>query len=310
VDAGIERDRIYLGNVFRDRPLNNEIDHFFVRKTEYNKLGLTSEHPAFGSHGFVHPTMEQDVDRLLRDLKELQPNVIIAMGATALWAVTGEDKIGKYRGAVMPSRLEGIKVVPTYHPAAVMRQWNFLPTVVMDMKKAVREAAFPEIRYEQRRIHIPESLMDLNTFAREHINGLEGVLSVDLETMWKVGHQITCVGMAPDSHNALVVPLWDHTRPQIRYWSEEEEFHVWLWLKDLMENKTIAKLFHNTAYDAQVFDHFGIKVRGRVEDTMLMHHALQPELQKSLGYLGSLYTDDSAWKNMVNFAHTGDKKDA
>jgi hypothetical protein len=31
---------------------------------------------------------------------------------------------------------------------------------------------------------------------------------------------------------------------------------------------------------------------------MLLHHALYPEAQKSLGYMGSLYTDEGSWKQM------------
>ncbi len=29
---------------------------------------------------------------------------------------------------------------------------------------------------------------------------------------------------------------------------------------------------------------------------MLLHHALQPESLKGLGYLGSVYTDHGSWK--------------
>ena len=31
---------------------------------------------------------------------------------------------------------------------------------------------------------------------------------------------------------------------------------------------------------------------------MLLHHALQPESLKALGFLGSLYTDEGPWKQM------------
>jgi hypothetical protein len=39
-------------------------------------------------------------------------------------------------------------------------------------------------------------------------------------------------------------------------------------------------------------------VRNYDDDTMLMHHALQPESNKGLGFLGSVYTDRSSWKTM------------
>jgi hypothetical protein len=33
-------------------------------------------------------------------------------------------------------------------------------------------------------------------------------------------------------------------------------------------------------------------------DTMLLHHSMYPELPKSLGFLGSIYTNEAAWKLM------------
>jgi hypothetical protein len=32
------------------------------------------------------------------------------------------------------------------------------------------------------------------------------------------------------------------------------------------------------------------------DDTMLLHHALYPEMQKDLGFLGSIYTNEASWK--------------
>ena len=42
----------------------------------------------------------------------------------------------------------------------------------------------------------------------------------------------------------------------------------------------------------------GLRTYGASEDTMLLHHALQPESLKSLGFLGSVYTDEGSWKGM------------
>ncbi len=33
-------------------------------------------------------------------------------------------------------------------------------------------------------------------------------------------------------------------------------------------------------------------------DSMLLHHALYPEMLKGLGFLGSIYANDIAWKSM------------
>lgn len=41
-----------------------------------------------------------------------------------------------------------------------------------------------------------------------------------------------------------------------------------------------------------------IRTFGATHDTMLLHHALQPEALKNLGFLGSIYSDEGSWKDM------------
>jgi hypothetical protein len=54
---------------------------------------------------------------------------------------------------------------------------------------------------------------------------------------------------------------------------------------------------------------YGISVRNAEEDTMLLHHALQPESPKGLDFLGSVYTDEAAWKLMRQRGKTTIKRD-
>jgi hypothetical protein len=42
---------------------------------------------------------------------------------------------------------------------------------------------------------------------------------------------------------------------------------------------------------------------------MLLHHALQPESEKSLGFLGSIYTGEASWKLMRQRGKTTIKRD-
>ncbi len=67
----------------------------------------------------------------------------------------------------------------------------------------------------------------------------------------------------------------------------------------LPDDASIPKLFQNGLYDiAFLYRSMGIKVMGASEETMLAHHALQPEMIKDLGFLGSVYTDEGAWKHL------------
>ena len=60
----------------------------------------------------------------------------------------------------------------------------------------------------------------------------------------------------------------------------------------------IRKVFQNGLYDiAFLWRSAGCAVRGAEHDSMLLSHALQPESLKGLGYLGSIYCDEGAWKS-------------
>ena len=50
------------------------------------------------------------------------------------------------------------KLLPTYHPSAILRQWDNRPTVIADLMKAKRESLYPEIRRPAREIWIEPSL--------------------------------------------------------------------------------------------------------------------------------------------------------
>jgi len=119
---------------------------------------------------------------------------------------------------------------------------------------------------------------------------------VDIET---VGDQITCIGFAPTPQLALVIPIFDFRRKDRCYWEQRDEYTVWVMIKSILENRRIRKLFQNGMYDiAFLYRSMGIRVRAAEEDTMLMHHALYPESLKGLGFLGSIYCDESDWKKL------------
>ena len=176
--------------------------------------------------------------------------------------------------------------------------------------KALRESAFSEIRRPQRRILINPTLAE----AVEFINGLINrgsihhplLIAADTETE---ARQITCLSLAADTDCALVIPFWDKTKPGYNYWSEQDEFYIWEHLKFLLESPRVRLLWQNGLYDFQYITPMNIKIHRSTEDTMLLHHALYPELQKGLGFLGSLYTNESSWKMMRAWKADSEKRD-
>lgn len=275
---------IYLTNVFNFHPPGNKID--LLCGPRWGDL------PPLRAGKYIRQEFVHELDRLREEINAHRPNLIIGLGATAMWAILGTSAIRKQRGAVAPSPYG--KFLGTWHPAFLMRgAWDQRPIVVADLMKAAREAEFPEIRRPQRYVHIPESITDIEWGFRE-LSGAARI-SIDIET---AGDQITCIGFAWSKEHAFVIPIFDNSKADRSYWNHNEEPVVWSWIRRIC-GLPVPKVFQNGLYDLHfLWRRYGIATANCADDTMLLHHALQPEVQKGLGFLGSIYTDEPAWKMM------------
>jgi len=119
------------------------------------------------------------------------------------------------------------------------------------------------------------------------------IMAIDIETK---GKQITMISFAVSPDLALVIPFYDESLPSGNYWpTVEEEVEAWMLVKELLE-LPIPKLFQNGMYDLQYLFRFGFRPVNVLHDTMLLHHSILPEMQKGLGFLGSIYTNEASWK--------------
>jgi uracil-DNA glycosylase len=282
---------LYRTNVFQIHPPSNRLEWFCGIKAD----GIPS-YPALLPSRYVRREFEDELDRLCEEILSRDPNLILALGNTALWALCGRTGITKIRGTTQLSThcISGYKLLPTFHPAAVLRQWENRPTTIIDLAKAKREAEYPDIRRPPCEIWIEPTLEDINEFIDRFIRGCD-LLSVDIET---TGSRITCIGFAPTSGRAIVIPFDDTRSKSGSYWPDRTaESLAWALIRNVLVDGSIPKLFQNGLYDiAFLWRSYGIGVRGCAHDTMLLSHALQPESLKGLGYLGSVYTDHGPWK--------------
>lgn len=290
---------VYRTNVFQQHPPGNRLEHFCGPKAQALK-----GYPSMGKPGHVREEFRYELDRLGDELLSIDPNLIVCLGNSALWALGGKTGVSKLRGTTSLSThtASGFKLLSAYHPAAVLRQWELRPTTVIDLMKAKREAEFPEVRRPACEIWIEPTIEDIHAFRRDHITA-DRILAVDIETS---GSRITCIGFAPSAGVALVIPFDDGRSKTRNYWpTPEDELVVWQLIRDILGDKSIPKTFQNGLYDiAFLWRAYGIKVYGATHDTMLCHHALQPESLKSLGFMGSVYTDHGAWKSERKFGTT------
>jgi DNA polymerase len=111
--VGANRSRVYIANILKCRPPGNR----------------TPEAPEMANCvGFLH-----------RQLDAIKPRLIVLMGNVALKGLLNSPKgITSVRGAF--THYMGYKVLPTFHPAYVLRNMSALPTFEADLKLACRDA--------------------------------------------------------------------------------------------------------------------------------------------------------------------------
>lgn len=282
--VGLERGELSITNVFKIRPPKNEVGVFFAGKRE-SKGWPRSPFPTLKGKR-LRPEYEEMVHATLAEIRASEAKVVVALGAVSLWAILGKDRITDYRGS--PEEWEGRIVLPTFHPAAVLRDYSLLPTVTVDLDRARRfvQGVPPKI---SREVRVPENRGELEAMFAELRQA--GRVALDTETERR---QITMISLAPCEGVAYVVPLWDKKAPGWHRWSEETE--VWFMQRLWELGQEVVLVMHNSLYDLQYLKECGIVPRYVPEDTMIAAHAREPELRKGLGYLASMHLDDKSWK--------------
>ena len=293
---------IMLTNVFALRPINNNLGYLCAAKSElpgdYNLPPVRTENPRY-----VRVEFMPHLQRLRKELEESPRKLVLTLGGTSTWALAGSSAIGRLRGAVSqtqsagPVGLGGIKFLPTYHPAAIFRAWHWRVIVLADLLKARREREFAEVRRPLRMVLMNPTIREVGQWVYDtiaHGHSRYHMLSPDIETM---NGQIRCIGFARSRDEAIVIPFISDLTGK-SYWNNiDDEVMAWSYVQNLLDC-SLPKIFQNGLFDLQYLIRAGLTVRNARHDTMLLHHVLYPEMQKSLGFLGSIYTNEMSWKLM------------
>jgi len=294
-EAGILRSECFTTNVVNYRPPNNYLGAWVA----FKKKDRTAAHVALRDR-FVLPIVAAGYEQLMGEIAQVNPNLIIACGNLAMWALTGNWGILKWRGSMLQME-NGIKVIPTIHPAAVLREWSNRALVVNDLRRAKREMVSKEYKRPARQYIIKprfetvcHKLIDLYMMAEAG----ETWLDLDIET--KAGH-IACVGLSWSANEALCIPFMV-TGVKEGYWSVEQEAAITLSLSKLLLHRNVHVRWQNGLYDAQYFWRHWHYVPGqqheKCQDTMISQHSLFCALPKGLSFLASMYADHYVyWKD-------------
>lgn len=281
-DAGIKRSECYITNVVQRRPHANNFNVFYERRKEGGKVRT-----------FPTAELSAAIDRLLGEIQSVRPNVIVPLGNEALKAVLPDlGSIVDWRGSILETRFG--KVIPTYHPAAVMRQWNWRAVALMDFERIAEQSRFPDVRRRPRELVIAwsqdEAIAELHKLARSPR------ISFDIECA--LG-QINAIGFAAGPERAVSIPFW--FGEQGSFWSEAEEVELWELIRAILEDPASEKIAQNGQFDMAVLtDTLGIEVRNLWLDTLVAQHTAYPELPVGLDFLCSIYTDQPYYKYQID----------
>jgi DNA polymerase len=110
--ASIDRDSVYIGNIIKCRPPNN-------------RTPLTSE-------------IEACIPYLVKQIELIEPRVICTLGLPATQTLLGiRGSMGSLRGKIYRSRK--LQIIPTYHPAAALRDPKYKRPLWDDILLVKRE---------------------------------------------------------------------------------------------------------------------------------------------------------------------------
>jgi uracil-DNA glycosylase len=126
-EAGIQRSHCLIANVFRFQPPGNKVDYFFSSKRAAIRNGCEIDESLgrFGS-SWCKKEYFPEISFLRNILHQWHPSVVIALGRTPLWALTGENGLLSKAGQWLDCRLlPGVLVIPTFHPSYILRgNWS------------------------------------------------------------------------------------------------------------------------------------------------------------------------------------------
>ncbi len=293
-ESGMLLNDAFITNVIRFRPPSNDISHYM---TTVKKDGKAKGWKQVDSY-FLSETATEHLAHLENEIQAVQPNVIVPMGNTALWATTGNTGILNFRGSTLRGAT-GIKVIPTLHPAYILRNYNLRQVVVKnDFALIAKELESPEITENEYNFKWPLT----HTHALELLDELLNLLSegprfcvCDIETWPHLG-QIDCIGFATSSRDAICIPLFGKDKP-LGIWTATEEYQIIKRIREVLLHPNILVIGHNYHYDAQYLaKNWGIRSIPKI-DTMILQHTLFPALPKSLAFCASIYSKNYRfWK--------------
>ena len=245
---------------------------------------------------------------LEQEIAFIKPTVIVPVGNVALRALLEDKKasIGDYRGREIWSQKYNCKIMPTYHPSAVMRNPNLEETVVQDFKRIWDSSQYPEMTPQQEGNYIVIDTIEKFDAFYERIKQVKE-FSYDIESSgfnWQKDH-VMCISFSWKEGTAVVLPItkWigiekekietkdkkvrrkgvveikqievvtKYTEDTYHPWWGEKQSYIMMNLMSIMTSE-ISRIAQNGKFDDKFFLQKGWALKPLSYDTLLMHYLL------------------------------------
>lgn len=291
--AGYSLDQCYRTNVFKYLLPDNEFK-------KHQEIGLN---------------LTEAMNDLTTEINSLNPNCILGLGDPVLYSLTGKsgkhNGINVWRGSILHSLNR--KSVFTWHPAAELHgqgegQWKSWQKYVrrFDIKRAVEQSEFKEIRAPQRLLHIAKSSADVYRYLEKNKNNT--YCAIDIEAIEDIP---VCIGLSFHPSEGFCIPLWgtlpisckneSHPKKSYSYKLEVSTIpladlaHIWRLLASFLANPKFKFIGQNFKYDEDKINGLGFFLK-LYWDIMIGTHCINSEMPKGLAFQTSINTEEPYYK--------------
>jgi hypothetical protein len=164
--------------------------------------------------------------------------------------------------------------------------------ISFDLKKALQQSAFPEIKDPRHLIHSGPSFEEcygyLNLLYEFGLKG--GIIDFDIEV---VNEELFCLGFAASEDEAVVIPFVKGGD----YWTIEQEATVMESIAAILEHPEISIRGQNLVFDISFMHRkYGISTNGVIHDTMIAQKITMTDYPAGLDFITSMHTDFPYYK--------------
>lgn len=287
----------WFTNPYKVRPPDNKID-------QLSTLGVP---------------LDLFTNQFFEELTTYKPTIIVSCGKTPtnlLCPITvplkrgsrGKDEdvkkdgFGQWRGSLLtsPHLTWPHYVIPVYHPAFVLRNWSERQVSALVYKRALEELRYYNANgalcpLPTRTLRDDPSYDEVVQYLEECYAQPDPV-SIDIEMFW-VGKKFTkttpiqlvnILGIAKNPWDGLAFSIFDLEGDRLAYVMR-------LFDRILHDKDIIGQNF--TVFDAHWLGTIGLRTEIKhVQDTLIRHHTLWPELEHTLAFMVMQYTREPFYK--------------